>query len=119
MGIESFIVRLCKQTAVYWGDPTNDGYGGQTFGSKYPEEINCRWEDHREVFTDAQGNELVSRAVVYVTEDVDEEGWLYLGDLDSTIDEDPKNVDGAYKIRRFDKSPALGSTNEFLRKVYL
>jgi len=120
--MESFIARLCTQTAVYWGDPTDDGRGGKTFGSAYPVEIDCRWEDHVEEVAGRDGSVIVCRAVVYVTEDVEEGGYLYLGtldDLDSGEEADPTIINDAYVIRRFDKVPALRLTSEFLRKVYL
>jgi len=120
MGMESFITRLCVQTAVYWGTPVEDGYGGKTFAD--PVEIDCRWEDTLEVISDADGNEIISKSAIYVTQDVDEQGYLYLGtldDLDSGEEADPTTVEGAHIIKRFDKVPALRTTNEFLRKVYM
>ena len=122
MGIENIIQRACVQTAVYWGDPADDGYGGKTFGNGYPVEIDCRWEDTVQVVRDARGNEIICRALVFVTEDLDEQGYLYLGsldDLDSSEEGDPMTVDGAYSIKRFDETPALYSTTEFVRKAYL
>ena len=120
MGMESFITRLCVQTAVYWGTPVEDGYGGKTFAD--PVEIACRWEDTLEVVSDMYGNEIIVKSAIYVTQDVDEEGYLYLGtldDLDSAEEVDPTTVEGAHIIKRFDKVPMLRTTNEFLRKVYL
>lgn len=123
MGIEDFIVKKCKQTAVYWGDPVEDGYGGMSFGSMYPIEIDCRWEDKREVYTTSDGRELVSRSIVYVTIDLDEQGYLYLGNLDdfeSSQDlTNPKTIENAFEIKRFDKSPSLNKITEFTRKAYL
>lgn len=126
MGIEDTISRACKQTAVYWNKPTNDGYGGMTFDSAYPMEIDCRWEDTTEAITmrgeSRKSVEVVCKAVVYVTEDLEEEGWLFLGeltDLSSAEEDDPMSVDGAYQIKRFDKTPALGSTTVFIRKAYV
>ncbi len=123
MGMESFIARLCTQTAVYWGSPVNDGYGGKTFDD--PVEISCRWEDRIESINRVGarlGEEIVSRAQVYVTEDVEELGYLYLGtldDLDSDEEADPTTIVKAYMINRFDKIPTMRSSNEFLRKAYL
>lgn len=120
MGLEDLIDRMCTQTAVYWGSPTNDGYGTKTFSD--PIEISCRWEDKTDVVTDNEGKEIVSRALVYVTQDIDEEGYLYLGDLDDLDSEqeaDPQGVDGAFEIKRFDKSPEIRQTNKFIRKAYL
>ena len=124
MGIESFIARLCTQTAVYWGSPVDDGYGGKTFAD--PVEISCRWEDRVEKISwqgaSRLGEEIVSRARVFTTQDVDELGWLFLGDLDdleSDEEADPMTVDGAFEIKRFDKTPAMRSTTQFSRVAYL
>jgi hypothetical protein len=120
MSITDFIIRTCTQTAVYWGTPVNDGQGGKTFAD--PVEIYCRWEEIMQIVSDSKGNEITSRALVYLTQDVDEDGMLYLGtldDLDSAQEADPMGTQGAYTIKRFEKLPALGSTTEFLRKAYL
>ena len=123
MGMESFIARLCVQTAVYWGSPVEDGYGGKTFAD--PVEVSCRWEDIIESINrvgSRLGEEIVSEAQVYITTDVEEQGYLYLGtldDLDSDEEADPTTIEKAYIIRRFDKTPVLRKTDEFLRKAYL
>jgi hypothetical protein len=120
MGITSLLTRQCKQVAVYWGNPVNDGEGGFTFDD--PVELYCRWEEMKQVVTDNKGVEVSSRAVVYLLQDVDEEGMLYLGrltDLSSAEEGDPKTVEGAYIIKRFEKTPALGSTTVFVRRAYL
>lgn len=121
MGVTSVLNRNCKQTAVYWGTPVDDGYGGFTFAE--PVEIKVRWEEKSEVFTDDKGQEKLSLALVYSLQDVDKNGYIYLGELadfDSTVDEDaPETIEGAYPISRLDKSPSLGSISEFVRKIYL
>jgi hypothetical protein len=125
MSITSFLTRTCTQVAVYWGSPVNDGYGGKTFAT--PIEIFCRWEDRNEVFVASNGDEAVSKSVVYILQDLDQEGYLYLGTLDELYDSAessgitlaPSEIEGAQIIKRFDKQPALGSITEFLRKVYL
>jgi len=114
------ITQNCPQICVYWGNPQNDGRGGFTFDA--PVELACRWEGITQIVADKFGNEITSRALVFVLQDVDEEGMLYLGtldDLDSVDKENPKQVEGAYIIKRFQKTPALGSTSVFLRKAYL
>jgi hypothetical protein len=119
------IIRNCKQTAVYWGNPVNDGMGGFTFDD--PVEIACRWENINEIFIAPNGDELVAKSIIYVLQDVDHEGCLYLGTLDDLLESDgesigelvPSEIEGAQIIKRFDKIPVLGSTTEFLRKVYL
>ncbi|KKL76168.1 hypothetical protein LCGC14_2047610 [marine sediment metagenome] len=119
--------RLCNQTAVYWGNPQDDGYGTMTYDD--PVEIKCRWQEHREVISvvgdDRKDRELVSKAQVWVVQDVDEEGYLYLGTLDSTDalssaeEADPAVVDKAYKIRLFEKTPELRHSIKYIRKAYL
>ena len=119
MSITSFIKKVCVQTAVYWGNPQNDGYGGTTFD--YPVEIKCRWEDKERIQYSNMGKELHQKGEALITQDVDIQGWLYLGtldDFDSSVDEtDPLHVDGAYQIIAIDKIPLIKSTTEFVRKV--
>jgi len=122
--MESFMKRICEQTAVYWGTPVKDGQGGFTYDA--PAEIDCRWEKRTEVVSSLgggrKGTEFVSKALVWVMQDVDEQGYLYLGgldDLSSTLEENPEEVDKAYRIERFDKIPAVRHGTEFIRKAYL
>ena len=131
MGIQSLLTKHCKQTCVYWGSPLADGEGGFTFAT--PVELACRWEGKVQIVKDddAKGGEIESVAVVYVLQDVDEEGYLYLGtlnDLEALEDSsenssggwfNPMVVDGAYKIKQFEKIPALGSTTQFVRRAFL
>jgi len=123
MGIESFVARLCVQTAVYWGTPVDNGYGGKTFATAV--EVSCRWEDTVEKINrigDRMEEEIVSRAQVYVTTDVQEKGYLYLGalaDLSTAQKADPTTITKAYMINRFDKIPVIRKTDKFLRKAYL
>jgi len=127
MSITSFLKGTCTQTAVYWAVKSRDGEGGFIFED--PVEISCRWEDMSQLVTDNKGVEITSRAQVYVLQDVTEESYLYLGTLDDLYDlagessagglDSPVDIVGAYIIKRFQKTPALGSKTEFLRKAYL
>lgn len=122
MGIEKFIKKICVQTAVYWGTPVPDGYGGYIFDD--PVEILCRWEDKVELIDrvgERLGEQIISKAQVLVTQDLNEQGYLYLGtlnDLDSDTS-NPKEIKGAYMIKWKTKIPMIRSTTEFVRKVYL
>ena len=114
----SIITKMRKQKCVYWGSPVSDGFGGHTFATAV--EIDCRWEDKQELFVDAEGNEVLSQAVVYVDRDTDLNGYLWLGvesDLDSNHT-DPQVIDGAKPIRKRDKLPNLRAT-EYLRTAWL
>lgn len=142
MGIEQFIAKVAVQTAVYWANPVADGYGGTTYD--YPIEISCRWEDSTRKVMDANGDEIVSRAQILLTRDVDEGGVLFLGDLDDLVtallleigdfllletgdyilresseEVNPKLMADAYEIVRFDKIPMIKKTDEFVRTAYL
>jgi len=120
MSITDLLVRSCTQTAVYWGNPQNTGDGDITFD--IPVEIKCRWENREVLFTGVKGDVESSRAGVFVLQDLEEGGYLYLGtldNLDSNESEDPKSVDGAFEIKQFEKIPALGSTTNFIRRAFL
>ena len=123
-----YLTRICVQTAVYWGNPQEDGYGGKTYDA--PVEISCRWEEGGEVMRDVNriqnqfspGEEFIPQATVYVLQDLDTYGRLYLGtldDLDSADQENPEDVEEAYEIKKFLKIPAFRSTTIFLRKALL
>ena len=124
MGFEQFIKRVCVQTAVYWGNPVADGYGGNTYDS--PIEVQCRWEQKQEVIMiqkgpSAHGEEIISTAQIYVLQDMKEGEYIYQGSLDDFFaePENPQEVENAFKIKKFEKTPVHRSTIKFLRKVYL
>jgi len=128
MGIIDVLSKRYVQVCVYWGSPQNDGEGGFTFDE--PIELFCRWEAMDQIVSDKKGNTITSRAVVYVNQDLVEEGMLFLGTLDDLYDTyntdnsagdipHPKSIDNAYFIKRFQKTPSLGSTSDYLRKAYL
>jgi hypothetical protein len=120
MSIIDSVTSNCKQIAVYWGTPTNDGFGTHTYAD--PIEIYCRWEDVSIKMLDEEGIEFVSRAVVYVLQDVELNGLLYLGgldDLDSDQEDDPMTITDIQIIKGFYKTPVLKSTTKFLRKAII
>lgn len=94
------IFRLLKQTAVYWGTPTENGTGGFTYAAAV--EITCRWEDHNEVLLKADGDTIVASSVVYSTTDLQEQGYLFLGTLDDLDSDtsDPLSIDNCKQIQR-------------------
>ena len=108
-----------KQTAVYWGGPASDGFGGRTFDEAV--EISVRWEERSEMFRDAAGQEARSSTVVYVGADLDLGGYLYLGtlsDLASDEEADPLVVENAFEIRGWSKIPSV-KADLFVRKLWL
>ncbi len=120
MSVLNFIEKVCVQTAVYWGNPQPDGYGGMTY--KTPEDIKVRWDDTIRQISDGKGDQIVCRAVIMTPETLQEKGMLYLGKLDDLTEEEkgnPHNVNGAYSIKRVDKTPLFRSTDKFVITVYL
>ena len=143
MSISKFIEKVCIQTAVYWGAPTPDGYGGKTYSD--PVEIPCRWDDTLEVIKDERGEEIICKAKVLVTQDLEEGGMLYLGTLEDLgvvtggnvvmgglgtgnivlaglakiKKSHPEDVEDAYEITIVKKIPMIRSTSEYVRTVYL
>ena len=112
------LVTMLKQTAVYWPSPVPDGYGQYAFG--IPSEIRVRWENKQELFIDPQGDELLSKAVVYTASDVVVGGYLYLG-LEAELSSDhsdPQTITQAFKIKQFGKLPTLSAT-QYLRTAWL
>lgn len=107
-----------KQYAIYWGSPVGDGQGGYTYADAV--EIACRWENSSRLLRAADGSQLVARAEVQVSQDLDDEGMLKLGrlnDLDSDETDDPVEA-GAWQIVRFDKVPTLDGLS-YYRKAWL
>jgi len=103
-----------KQDVVYWGAPTNDGYGGSSYAA--PVEIKARWEQRSESFTDPTGEEKQSTAVVYVDRVVALGGLLYLGtlaDLSSAEESDPLALEDAHEIKMVRFIPNHDATQHF------
>ena len=127
MGLNDFFQGAFNQVAVYWGNPQDDGSGGFTFDD--PVELTppngVRWENRVELggrVFDKMGTIISLNAIVFLNQDVEEQGYLMLGtldDLDSDSTINPKLIEGAFEIKRFDKIPAIGSTTDFYRRAYL
>lgn len=108
-----YLIKNLLQTATYWGNPVADGYGGYTFDA--PITINCRWILKQELFIDIKGKEKVSSAIVLVGQDIDLDGYLYLG---TATELNPKDISGSYAIKSLAKIPTM-KADAFLRKVWL
>lgn len=105
--------RNMKQTATYWARSGSNTYNEPTFSAPVP--VLCRWEDKGVLFKDAEGRELVSRAVVYPASPLQRQGYLFLG---TSVAADPRTVSGAFEILQIGASPNLGNTLT-LNKVFL
>lgn len=124
-GLIKFIKKVCVQNAVYWPSPTQDGYGGMTYGT--PKAIKCRWTDKVQVIKWQSAymptsNEFISYAEILLYDDVVVQGVLWLGLLASLSiaqKANPLTISGAREIKTYERIPLFRSTTEFVKKVYL
>lgn len=105
--------RNMPHDATYWPPGAVNAANEMTMGS--PVSIKCRWQDVAKLFTDSQGKQLVSTAVVYPDRPLLREGWLVRG-ISATAD--PRTVVGAQPIRQTNASDNLQGTLT-LNKVFL
>lgn len=109
-----------KQTAVHWAFSSRDGFGVRTFVAGA--EVSCRWEEKQQRFVTLEGDELVSRAIVYHAATINPGDYLYLGDLedlDSGEVADPTTAASAYEVRGLGESTTLRDASRSLKKAML
>ncbi len=108
----SIVTRNLKQDITHW-TVTSDGFGGFTYST--PVTQKGRWEDSQILFRNAEGEEVVSDAIVYLSSDVVVEDFLFDG---ISVVADPTTLAEAKQIRQFNKTPDLRNNNE-MRKAFL
>ena len=113
MGISASIGRSLRQDATYWAYSSTNKYGDPTFAT--PVDVTVRWEARNVVFTDKNGEQTHSKAIVYCMTSLAVDGYLYLGTSTAT---NPESVSGADRIRRVDATPDIRATTN-LYKAYL
>lgn len=102
-----------KQTATVWDASGVDSAGDPSFAT--PRQITVRWEEKAQSFFNAQGEEDIAKARVYVGEDLTLEDYLFLG---TSAEADPTSLVGAYQIKGWHKV-ATPTAKKFVRKVFL
>jgi hypothetical protein len=115
-----FIRKWLDQSIVYWGNPQRKGSGGFTFDA--PVELVGRCEYKVEAVIGEDGQEMMSRARVYLSQRVDVDGYLYLGTLaDSAIGDEqtPASTEGAMRILAFEEIPRITRKSGYLFRVYV
>jgi hypothetical protein len=75
MGIEAFIKRKLNQTACTGAIRSIMDTGGFSYDD--PIEIKCRWEDSNQVVVEMNGEQIISRAIIYPDTDLQENGVLF------------------------------------------
>jgi hypothetical protein len=97
----------------------SDGYNGYTYDD--PVELLCRWEELNEIIMGTDGKEYISQARVFLTQEVDEQGAMWLGSLDD-LDSAPLPNDSAVSalhIIALSRLPSLGSESMTMFRVNL
>jgi hypothetical protein len=120
--ILKFVRSVCVQSAVYWGNPIADGFGGKAYTDI--REIKVRWDDKQELIKDKEGKEVMSCAEITVIEDLSLDGVLRLGTFDDIADSTgtvppPEEVGDVYTILQVEKTPLFRSSTEFVRRVWV
>lgn len=115
------LAKFFNQTAVYWGNPSSNGWGGFTYDD--PVEVQVRWADKQERFLSSGGGqntieEMISSTVLLSEYDFDFNGRVFLGSLtDLPSSQDPADVDAA-TVKAHAKIPDKNAT-QYLRKTWL
>lgn len=107
--------RMMNQVATYWS-PTGavDRYGKPVWNA--PIQIPCRWEYKTAQVINKRGEEIISKARVYLNNyTVAFEGYLYRGVSSDLV---PPHVPDVFEIQAIGETPAL-RTLESLTTVYL
>lgn len=111
------LTKILEMDAVYWPPNGQDEFGTPAFGS--PIDLKVRWEDVTETFMNAKGEAKTSKSKVYVGQDVQEEGALWLGTVATlTNPTKPFAQPNAWQISAFSKIPTLNA-KQFLRIAWL
>lgn len=117
-----FIESVCVQTAVYWGVPQPDGYGGYTYA--IPREVKVRWDGKTQLIRTNEGKEVMADVELLVTEELEVGALMKLATLDELSDSDigslnPMEETEVYEVLSKVDTPLFRSTDEFARTVYL
>jgi len=98
-----------NETITHWA-VTDNGLGGMSYA--LPVQLRGRWEDKNELFRNVAGEEAVSDAIVYLSQDAAIGDWIFRG---ASVDATPPS--GAREIRQFFKSPDLRRLSSIRKAV--
>jgi hypothetical protein len=106
--------RLLPQTITYWSRGQEDRFGNTAWGA--PATRRARWEESQQEVATTSGETFVSKAVLYLDQDVGIGDYVALGDL--TAVSDPTLTTDAYEIRAFRTIPDLRNVDKE-RRAYI
>lgn len=98
---------------THWPVGGSDGFGGFTFGAAA--KFKARWEDKNELFIDINGEQVTSRAHVYIPKVVSVGDYLALGDKTATAD--PTTIKGPFRIRSYLRSTDLAGLRSIMKAI--
>lgn len=118
MSIVKFIEQVCQQDAVYWQFTGIDGFNTPQFED--PVDIKVRWDEKTEIISDNDGKEYISRAQIVTPNDLVEQSYIRLGTVEDLPNEDePRDITGAFEIKKMDRFPLFKSTTLDVFMAYL
>ena len=106
--------RNFRDDVTHWPLTGSDSYGGFTFGT--PIKIIARYQDSAVLFRSADGEEEVSKAIVYLGVPINVGDYIARGDL--TVNANPTTIGDTYRVRQIGRSTDLRAAEE-LYKAYL
>lgn len=109
-----FLKKKLTQKITYWEPNGRSGFGEQAF--KTPVLLQGRWEDAEELKLTKNGELELIKAIVYVTDEINLNGYMALGDY--TNQPDPYQVAGASEVKKIETNVSVDGKTYF-RKVYL
>lgn len=105
--------RNLKQDITYWA-PSGSANDFNELPFADPVVVKGRWTDQETVVRHPNGDETIFRNLVYLLQDVEEKGYLGLGDQSGTAD--PKQAD-AFEIHSFYATPDLRNMEQQHRAI--
>lgn len=110
--------RFLKDDVVYFAPGAVQANGQYAYAA--PVVLKALWLEATEEFLDRNGAKQVSKTVVFLPQDVQLLGVLWLGTIaDLTSESEPFMNPGAYEIRGFTKAHRLRKTTDFVRAAFL
>ncbi len=107
------LARHMHDDVTHWPVGGSDGFGGFTFGTAV--KFKARWEDKNELFIDINGEQVTSRAHVYIPSPIPVGDYLALGD--KTADADPTSIDGPFRVRSYLRSTDLAGLRSIMKAI--
>lgn len=110
--------RVRRQDAVWWVRTGTDSFGKPVYAD--PADLKVRWTDMAQMFVNDKGEQVVSKSIVFVGEDMRVGDVLMLGTVAGSVlpGKKPLQHPGASEVRQFRKTPDR-SARKFVRKAVL